>query len=150
MPSGIYDRAKSKPNSGWFKKCHPSHNKGKSPSIKTRIKMSKNHADFTGSKHPRWNGGKRKTAQGYFYIYSPNHPYKNLNNCVKRSRLVMESAIGRYLRPSEIIHHINEIKDDDRIENLQLLPNKGAHSSIHNKIRSGENHWTKRIKNENS
>lgn len=36
-------------------------------------------------------------------------------------RYIMERHIGRKLGPKEHIHHINRIKDDNRIENLQIV-----------------------------
>ena len=69
--------------------------------------------------HPRWKGGKIKN-NGYIMLYRPNHPFRDKHNYVMEHRLVMEQMLGRYLQPGERVHHINGIKDDNRIENLEL------------------------------
>jgi hypothetical protein len=69
--------------------------------------------------------------KGYIYLYRPKHPYATQTGYVKRSRLVMEKHLNRLLNPNERIHHINEIKNDDRIENLRLFESQGKHTKFH-------------------
>jgi len=42
-------------------------------------------------------------------------------------RRVMEEHLGRTLSPDEKVHHINGVRDDNRIENLELWLSKGGH-----------------------
>lgn len=44
--------------------------------------------------------------------------------------IIMEQSIGRRLQSGEIVHHINEIRSDNRIENLQLMT-RSEHSRHH-------------------
>ena len=85
---------------------------------------------YFGSNNTQWKGGKWITEQGYVYIYVFEHPNKTNRNCVLEHRLVMEKHIGRYLYPWETVHHINGIKDDNRIENLKLLPSNEHNNKI--------------------
>jgi len=71
------------------------------------------------------------TTDGYIMVYMPEHPYCNSNGYVREHRLVMEQRLGRYLRPEETVHHINEIRNDNRDENLELFASREANSIIH-------------------
>lgn len=85
--------------------------------------------DRCGAGNSRWKGGRRKRKDGYILVYKPGHPYAN-KNFVLEHRLVMEAAVGRYLEPHELVHHKNEIRDDNRLENLELT-NHSAHATLH-------------------
>ena len=82
-------------------------------------------------KSSHWKGG-RFRLDGYIYILKPNHSFATKQGYVLKHRLVMEKHIGRYLTSIEVVHHINGIKDDNRIENLKLFSNESEHQKFHN------------------
>ena len=102
--------------------------KNKYPSIITKEKMSEAHK---GPKHFNWKGGKIKTLDGYILIKKWEHPFCNKNGYVYEHRLAIEKQIGRYLKSEEFCHHVNEIKNDNRIKNLMLFKNGGYHLAFH-------------------
>lgn len=63
--------------------------------------------------------GRTTHKAGYTLLHCPAHP-RSKSPYVFEHILVMEEALGRYLLPNENVHHKNGIKDDNRLENLEL------------------------------
>ena len=70
---------------------------------------------------------------GYWYENGYKVLYLDGDLSIKEHIKIIEDAINRKLLPTETVHHINGIKDDNRLENLQLLT-KGEHSRLHRKL----------------
>ena len=98
---------------------------GRIPDSKTREKLS---ARQLGNKNHNWKGGKFITS-GYVRVKVLNHPSADKKGYVAEHRLVMEKHLGRYLAPTEIVHHRNSKRDDNRIENLELKGKVNHYSS---------------------
>lgn len=127
--------------------------RGRKPSLETRQKRSGAMCGrFKGEKHPfwgkrgeeaaNWKGGRTYHSNGYVLIWNADHPCADSHGYVGESRLAMEDYLGRHLGREEIVHHINGIKDDNRIDNLVLFPSQAEHMAFHRKADDFLN-WTK-------
>ncbi len=93
--------------------------------------------DHKGSKASKWRGGRSIDKRGYVTVYvDPISPYHVMcrrgRNSVDEHRLVMAQHLKRPLLGYEIVHHINGVKGDNRIENLELM-SASDHSPISRK-----------------
>lgn len=84
-----------------------------------------------GQKHFNWKNGTR-ICGGYKQIIQKGHPRADDHGYVFLHILVMEKYLGRYIKPSEVVHHMNNIRTDNRLANLKLLDNQSEHIKIHN------------------
>lgn len=121
--------------------------------------MSRTKKGYLGENNPNWKGGDTKPRcsscekqiaygaktcldhrphkdrkkimhNGYYMIYKPEHLLAGGHGYIKEHRWIMEQSIGRILNREELVHHINHIKTDNRIENLMII-SRSKHSSHH-------------------
>lgn len=147
MPRGIYKRTEYHRNIS-RNNISKIRNKGQKigfrHSNESRIKMSLSKKGII-PKCCYWNKGKKYRKKnhkfeqdeiifrlGRFFVvdYSLDRKYPY----IQRARYVMEKYLGRKLLPTEIVHHINGIKTDDRIKNLKLFSSVNQHIKEHHNI----------------
>lgn len=76
------------------------------------------------------NAARRYMKRGYVFVKVGSHPNADSKGYIQEHRLVMSEMLGRALNPDEHVHHINEQRDDNRPENLQLM-SRGEHRALH-------------------
>jgi hypothetical protein len=84
---------------------------------------------FKGANNPMWKGGKRN-QNGYVFVLAPEHPKVYRGGYYPEHRIIMEKKIGRILESYEIVHHRNGKRNDNRIENLEIVALKNHYGII--------------------
>jgi len=83
--------------------------------------------------HARWkrHGNPLTKLNGNGYTDGHGYKMRSINGQeVREQRFIMEQHLERQLSADEIVHHINENKLDNRIENLGILT-RSEHAKLH-------------------
>uniref|UniRef100_A0A6M3LJK6 Putative homing endonuclease n=1 Tax=viral metagenome TaxID=1070528 RepID=A0A6M3LJK6_9ZZZZ len=83
----------------------------------------------TGESSSAWKGG-RISDEGRRADYVRNHGRTSYRSS---ARIIAESALGRTMKKTEIVHHINGDPSDDRNENL-LVCDRKYHKFLHSRM----------------
>jgi hypothetical protein len=97
---------------------------GRKSSAETRSRIS-------GANNHSWKGGRYIDPLGYVQVYAPDHPRQS-NRRVHEHVLVYEAANGPIPKGFDV-HHKNENRQDNRLENLELMTRAG-HASLHRRL----------------
>lgn len=76
-----------------------------------------------------WNQGYADN-NGRFRVYRPDYPRAYAEGYALRAHVVYWLANHKVHPKGTVLHHLNEVPTDDRLENLQVLPH-GEHSRRH-------------------
>lgn len=99
---------------------------------------------LTGDKNASFKGKEIINQYGYIMEYVPNHPKADVDGRYRQHRLIIEQCLEidesffeyikgtRVLKDEYIIHHLDENKRNNNLENLCVLT-KSEHTSHHNK-----------------
>jgi hypothetical protein len=85
-----------------------------------------------GSNNPAFKGG--RSVDRYIKLYMPWHSNSNKKGQIYEHMFILSKYLKRPLEKGEEVHHINENKHDNRIENLQLILHS-EHTRLHTKGR---------------
>ena len=105
-------------------------------SVKCKLSIQKLGGELSTS----WKGGRRQYPSQNGYVMMNIGPNKRMHE----HRYVMEKHLNRKLIKGEVVHHINGITSDNRVENLVVCKSAGEHhAKYHSKSRRRDGTYMK-------
>lgn len=70
-------------------------------------------------------------VNGYIVYYIPDHHLANKSGEVYQHMIAAEQMLGRRLRSGEVVHHKDENRLNNSVDNLMVFKTKSDHSAYH-------------------
>jgi hypothetical protein len=80
--------------------------------------------NLRGENNYHWKGGRVSDNDGYVLLYRPDHPRAGSTGYVFEHVLVAEQSYGEPIPRGLHVHHLNGIRDDNRLANLVVVEPK--------------------------
>lgn len=96
----------------------------------------------SGKQNGNWNGGVR-WIKGYKHIKMPDHHLARQDGYVPEHRLIMEQKLGRKLKQTEVVNHIDHNIRNNNESNLEVYEDNAQHMKMHTKTfkRNKKGQW---------
>lgn len=76
-----------------------------------------------------------RSSNGYLMEHAPDHPNADAHGYVLQHRLVAERALGKVLRRSAKVHHVDNDRDNNAHCNLVICESQAYHNLLHARAR---------------
>lgn len=97
---------------------------------KSKKKWTKKYIDKIYKKQ----SGFKKYINGYILVKDYKHPNRSKKKYVLEHIKVMSNYLNRPIKKGEIVHHINFVRDNNKIKNLYLCKNTSEHMKINSSL----------------
>lgn len=99
-----------------------------------RPEAANNKGRFKKTRFVYWDGSNWDDGflrkDGHFSVYRPDHPSATASGWIFRYHVVWWLKTGEVITRGTVLHHKNEIKTDDRFENLEKMSH-AYHTRLH-------------------
>lgn len=96
------------------------------------------HGAQLGEKNPFWKGGRSIASNGYVLVrVGADHHLADVRGYAYEHRIVAEQALGRRLKPGELVHHRDGDKKNNHPDNLEVVAGNAEHFVHHRRADRG-------------